>query len=107
MKLKKHLFIFLIFNLTIHSVISEDISLIEETLKNVKTKINHINKTSYQMLPNHPDGEFEILKMFQDILPDIEKVAGNFNTGLCKHKLSNLEFFNHGLLNHEPFNHKP
>ena len=44
MKLKKHLFVFLIFNLTIYSVISEDISLIEETLKNVETKINHINK---------------------------------------------------------------
>ena len=83
MNLKKHIFVFLISNLTIYSVISEDtVSLIEETLKNVETKINHINKTSSQMLPNHPDGEFEILKMFQDILPDIEKVAGHLNLGL-------------------------
>ena len=34
-------------------------------------------KTSYQMLPNHPDGEFEIMKMFQEILPDIEKLDKN------------------------------
>ena len=53
-------------------------------------------KTSHQMLPNHPDGEFEILKMFQDILPDIEKVPGHFIPRL----------FNPGLFNYELFNHE-
>ena len=43
-----------------------------QTLQNILSKIDFINQTSGQMLSNHPDGELEILEMFQKVLPEIE-----------------------------------
>ena len=73
MVLRKYLITCAFYNFTICLVLSGDILSIEKTLKSVETQINHINETSNQMSPNHPDGESEILEMFEDILPSLEK----------------------------------
>merc|ERR1711971_321388 len=79
MKLAKLIFVSLICEF-MKLVISEEVLSIENTFKNVETKVDSIIITSSQMLPNHPNGELEILKMFQEILPEIQ----NFDHGSFK-----------------------
>ena len=71
MKLAKLIFVFIICEFQT-LVISNEVLSIENTFKNVESKVDTIIEASSQMLPNHPDGEIEILKMFQEILPEIQ-----------------------------------